>query len=81
MLNFSKQHEKYKLTQFSLHYLYGQIVNGEIDMIIARQGDDVLVDYKSYPGDVSNLTGWLICYFSLGVFVRLNFRERHIKNK
>ena len=89
----------------------GQIVSGEIDMIYRTAGGDVLVDYKSYPGAVGNLTDpespffagkysgqialyeeamrragrkvrdRLICYFSLGTIVRLNFRERHIKNK
>lgn len=34
----------------------GQIVSGEIDMIYRTAGGDVLVDYKSYPGAVGNLT-------------------------
>ncbi len=34
----------------------GQIVQGEIDMIYRTDNGDILIDYKTYQGDVGNLT-------------------------
>jgi ATP-dependent exoDNAse (exonuclease V) beta subunit len=34
----------------------GQIVNGAIDLIYRTEKGDVLVDYKTYQGAVTNLT-------------------------
>jgi ATP-dependent exoDNAse (exonuclease V) beta subunit len=34
----------------------GQIVNGEIDLVYQTENGDVLVDYKTYQGGVTNLT-------------------------
>lgn len=34
----------------------GQIVSGEIDMICRTAEGDILIDYKSYPGAIGNIT-------------------------
>jgi ATP-dependent exoDNAse (exonuclease V) beta subunit len=46
----------YKEMPFSFVNDKGQIINGEIDLVYSTAQGDVLVDYKTYQGAVSDIT-------------------------
>ena len=47
--------EALRETPFSFVTKEGQIVNGEIDLVWSTAEGDVIVDYKSFPGNISDL--------------------------
>lgn len=47
--------EALRETPFSFVTKEGQIVNGEIDLVWSTDEGDVIVDYKSFPGNISDL--------------------------